>query len=166
MQELASARVWAVLASSGSIGVVDVSSSLRNKVAEVSGTSLTIGWADNTVFFLFTLDLYIPKNGSDETTDKVVEGVEVVEPVSPESGDLLVWNQDTTEGNEDRDEERVDESGKDGVGSVSGNELTDTSVEEFVEGHLEVYGSSDTRGEAEADDRVPASQRVKTIRKG
>ena len=97
MQKLASDRVWAVLAGSGSIGVVDVSSSLRDEVAKVGCTSLTIGWADNTIVFLGTLDLYIPKNGSDETSNKVVEGVEVVEPVSPESGDLLVRNQDTTE---------------------------------------------------------------------
>lgn len=98
-------------------------------------------------------------------------------PVSPESGDLLVWDQDTTECDQNcksqlhflisriydldgpfrltGDKERVDKCRKDGVGSIGGNKLSDTSVQEFVKGHLEVYRSSDRRRETEPDNWVP-----------
>lgn len=71
--------------------------------------------------------------------------------LTPEGSDLLVRYQNTTEGNEDyrseliyaevysaltSNEEWIDERGKDSVRSVGSDELSDTSVEEFVKCHL------------------------------
>lgn len=78
--------------------------------------------------------------------------------LTPEGCDLGVGHQDTAEEDEDTDKERVDKSGKDGIGSVGGNELSDTGVEEFVECHLEVDGTSGVGGVAEANDGVPGGQ--------
>jgi hypothetical protein len=44
--------------------------------------------------------------------------------------DLGVGDKDTTEGDQDTDDERINEGGEDGVGGVCGDKLTQTSVEE------------------------------------
>ena len=84
--------------------------------------------------------------------------------LTPESSDLRVRNQDTAEEDEHTDKEGVDKRCKDGVGRVSGDELADTGIEEFVEGHLKVDGAGGVRRVAEADDGVPAGQPSKVIR--
>lgn len=80
--------------------------------------------------------------------------------LTPEGGDLVVRHEDTTEVDQDcpsakvpsnaaadrltRDEKRVDQSRKDRVGRIGGNELADTGVKELVQGHLKVHGACHT----------------------
>jgi hypothetical protein len=57
---------------------------------------------------VIALDINVPDDRNDQSADEVVERVEVVQPVSPESGDLGVWHEDTTEHDQNTDEQWVD----------------------------------------------------------
>ena len=64
--------------------------------------------------------------------NEVAYGIEIVHPISPESRDLVVRDQHTTERYQGTDEQRVDQSGEHGVWRICGDELADTGVDEFV----------------------------------
>lgn len=121
---LASLGVLAVLAVCRRTWVVQISRVGGQEFLHVRATGLSGGWVENGILLVIALDINVPDDRNDQSTDEVVEWVEVVQPVSPESGDLGVWHEDTTEHDQNTDEQWVDQGGKDGVGSVGCNELT------------------------------------------
>lgn len=104
-----------------------------------------------------------------------MEGVQVVEPVLPESRHGRVGHDDAAEGDQAAaDEERVGDGGEVFVGRVSGDGLAQGGVEEFVDwqvlsvcledgagertDHLEVNVARDTRVDREPGSEIPAAE--------
>lgn len=89
---------------------------------------------------------------------EIQRGERLTQPVPPEHRDLTVRGQDSAERHQDTDEERIDEGGENGVGSVCRYKLAYPGVKELIDRHLKVDGSGDSRGEGQADYGIPAGE--------
>jgi len=123
---------------------------------EVLRTCRSVGRVEKCKFAIRAVDLGSPNVEYEHTAHQVVERVQPIKPVSPESLNLLIGHQDTAEGDEGTDDERVGEGGSDGVGRIGGNELTDRSVDKLIHEHDEKGRAGTVRVRGEADSVIPA----------
>ena len=139
LQVIAPHRILAHLAPTRRIRVHQVRSraGTAKVVRQIAPAGLTLRGIEYGELVLRAFDFGVPDGECEQAAHEVVEGIEVVDPVAPEGLDLTVGNQDSTEGDERADYDRVDERGEDGVGGVGGDELPDAGVHEFVHEHHE-----------------------------
>ncbi|KAK8219846.1 hypothetical protein M8818_000820 [Zalaria obscura] len=110
-------------------------------LGQVRGAGLAIRRIEDSELRLGALDLDVEAGEDKKGAHEVVEGVEVIQPIPPEGSDLRVRDEDTAEGGEGTDNERVYERGEGGVWRVGCDELSDTGVHELVEQHDEEDGA-------------------------
>lgn len=157
VEVITAALVLADMACTGSIGVGEICSGAgaTGPGGEVLATCLTRGRIEDGEFGFLAddgdVEVYKGKEGAhkvvvskyvsmeflDEEGKGVVLRVEIVHPISPKLLNLTIWNEDTAEGNQSTDEERIDERGEDSVGCVCGDELAHPGVNHLVDQHDE-----------------------------
>jgi hypothetical protein len=96
--------VRAVLAHVGCLVKEVPRSTTFEVVGHVSSASLTFGCAEGVEFGRLAANGQAVEFGDDHATNQACEGVELVQPHTPEFGDLRLGNGDTTEESEDNDD--------------------------------------------------------------
>lgn len=146
-QELTSVLVLTDLAAGGSIGVdqVDTGASAGHIIREVLSAGGAVGRFEPGELILHTGDLGTPDAKGQHARDDIVEWIEVVHPEPPEHVELEVWDEDTTEYDKNTDNQGIHKRSKRRVGRIGGDELTNTSVNEFVDQHHEEGGTGSVR---------------------
>lgn len=83
-------------------------SSAGEEIAHICSAVLARGSSELVEFHWCTLNSLLMEFGNDHTADKTGEGIELVQPSTPEAGDLRLGNRDTAEKCKDNDDERID----------------------------------------------------------
>lgn len=120
---------------------------------EVFGACFTGRWVEKRNFTGFALDWLVPHGKYHQAGHEIVEWINVIEPVVnlsvktssehelllgnklpilPERLDLAVWNNHATERNKGHDDQWVDQRGKNSVGRVCCDRLSDGCVKKLV----------------------------------
>lgn len=68
--------------------ILNISRVRAHERPKVLSASLARWWGETSEFLLLTRDIDVPDGEDDQATNKVVEGIEIVEPVSPERRDV------------------------------------------------------------------------------
>ncbi len=80
---------------------------------------------------LLQLRLVKSKKDSHHTTNQPLDRIKLVQPHSPELGNLRLWNVSAAEEDKDDDDERVQEHGDERAGRQCGDRLPQCDREQF-----------------------------------
>lgn len=110
-EEVVSDGVWAILATRGSVGIIEVSTERRNKLFGPLGARLTRWRVENGEFVGLALDLEPVKLSGDHRTQDASVRIEVVQPTPSPSRDRGERNGNAAKGRKDGRKERIEQNG-------------------------------------------------------
>lgn len=125
---------------------------------QVSATGLSARGVEDSEFGRLARNLLIPKRESEHSTHEIRKRVQIVHPETPKFLDLAIRDEDAAEGCQHGDDEGINQTCCDCIGSVGGDKLTDTRVDEFVYEHDKKYGTGLVAGRGEARSVVEADK--------
>lgn len=118
---------------------------LSQELAHIFPAGTVCRQRNSRKFILSAMHLNVPYNFRQETSNKVGEWVEPVDPKAPERWDLRIWHDDAAEGDQTgADYYGVQERREVLVGRVSGDGLADGGVEKLI--HYEIVSQSPQLG--------------------
>jgi hypothetical protein len=130
---IGTSRVRTVLTAASRVGIRHISRVGRQEVGHVLATRLPVRDTKRSELRLFSIDLDVPDDGTQKTTEQIGEWVKVVEPVLPEGLHRLVRHDDAAERDHaGTDQNRVHDGCKVLVGSIRRDCLADGSIQELV----------------------------------
>ena len=156
-RELVPVRILAERAQPARIGNHVPASQLRKRAC-VRLTRASRWWGELRVFALAADYRDVVRDDAEESLEEVVEWGEPVHPAAPEGGDVSVRHDDAAEGDDEGEEGRDEEGGKEVVGAERGDHLAEGRVEDFEDHHHHPDVACCERVAREPRPEVPAAE--------